>query len=283
MSGSAGVPRGLGDALATNADRIRPFGSRIVHLAEVGSTNDVAAVLANGGTPEGTLVIADAQTAGRGRMGHAWHSPPGAGLYVSVVLRPPRTWLTTAPGLVNLVTLTAGVAVTDGLRAASGIDAAIKWPNDIVVGRSGRSSALGEWRKVAGILAEGAATGGELQHVVLGYGVNLLRVEYPPEIAGRATSIEQEIGRPVERTTVLVETLAVLSQAYAALAEGRADDVIARWRALSPSCEGAPIAWTGAAGRAVGVTAGIDDAGALLVRTGDGRTEAIRAGEVTWL
>jgi BirA family biotin operon repressor/biotin-[acetyl-CoA-carboxylase] ligase len=282
MSASAGVPPALGDALQSNADRIRPFGSRLVHLAEVGSTNDVAAVLASGDTPEGTLVIADAQTAGRGRMGHSWYSPPGAGLYVSVVLRPPRTWLTRAPGLVNLMTLTAGVAVAEGLRTASGIDAAIKWPNDIVVGR-GRSSALGEWRKIAGILAEGAATGGELQHVVLGYGVNLLRVEYPPELAERATSIEQEIGRRVERTTVLVETLAVLSQGYAGLAEGRAEDVIARWRALSPSCEGAPVAWTGAAGRAIGVTAGIDSAGALLVRTGDGRTEAIRSGEVTWL
>jgi BirA family transcriptional regulator, biotin operon repressor / biotin---[acetyl-CoA-carboxylase] ligase len=282
MSASAGVPPALGDALQSNADRIRPFGSRLVHLAEVGSTNDVAAVLASGDTPEGTLVIADAQTAGRGRMGHSWYSPPGAGLYVSVVLRPPRTWLTRAPGLVNLVTLTAGVAVAEGLRTASGIDAAIKWPNDIVVGR-GRSSALVEWRKIAGILAEGAATGGELQHVVLGYGVNLLRVEYPPELAERATSIEQEIGRRVERTTVLVETLAVLSQGYAGLAEGRAEDVIARWRALSPSCEGAPVAWTGAAGRAIGVTAGIDSAGALLVRTGDGRTEAIRSGEVTWL
>jgi BirA family biotin operon repressor/biotin-[acetyl-CoA-carboxylase] ligase len=282
MSASAGVPPALGDALQSNADRIRPFGSRLVHLAEVGSTNDVAAVLASGDTPEGTLVIADAQTAGRGRMGHSWYSPPGAGLYVSVVLRPPRTWLTRAPGLVNLMTLTAGVAVAEGLRTASGIDAAIKWPNDIVVGR-GRSSALVEWRKIAGILAEGAATGGELQHVVLGYGVNLLRVEYPPELAERATSIEQEIGRRVERTTVLVETLAVLSQGYAGLAEGRAEDVIARWRALSPSCEGAPVAWTGAAGRAVGVTAGIDSAGALLVRTGDGRTEAIRSGEVTWL
>lgn len=282
MSASAGVPPALGDALQSNADRIRPFGSRLVHLAEVGSTNDVAAVLASGDTPEGTLVIADAQTAGRGRMGHSWYSPAGAGLYVSVVLRPPRTWLTRAPGLVNLVTLTAGVAVAEGLRTASGIDAAIKWPNDIVVGR-GRSPALGEWRKIAGILAEGAATGGELQHVVLGYGVNLLRVEYPPELAERATSIEQEIGRRVERTTVLVETLAVLSQGYAALAEGRAEDVIARWRALSPSCEGAPVAWTGAAGRTVGVTAGIDSAGALLVRTGDDRTEAIRSGEVTWL
>ena len=283
MSASAGMPPGLGEVLESIGDRIRPFGSRVVHLAAVGSTNDVAAVLATDGAPEGTVVIADAQTAGRGRMGHTWHSPPGAGLYVSVVLRPPRAWLTTAPGLVNLVTLTAGVAVAEGLRAACGIDAGIKWPNDIVVGRSGRSSAVGGWRKIAGILAEGATTSGELQHVVLGYGVNLLRVEYPPEIAERATSIEQEIGRRIERTTVLVETLAALSQGYDALAEGHVDDVLARWRALSPSCEGAPVAWTGAAGRAVGVTAGIDRAGALLVRSGGGPTEAIRSGEVTWL
>ena len=81
MSVSADMPHGLGEALESNADRIRPFGSRVVHLAVVGSTNDVAAVLATDGAPEGTLVIADAQTAGRGRMGHAWHSPPGAGLY----------------------------------------------------------------------------------------------------------------------------------------------------------------------------------------------------------
>jgi BirA family transcriptional regulator, biotin operon repressor / biotin---[acetyl-CoA-carboxylase] ligase len=283
MSASADRPSTLGEVLDSSAHRIRPFGSRVLHLTSVGSTNDVAAGLAAEGAPEGTLVVADAQTAGRGRMGHTWHSPPRAGLYVSVVLRPPRTWLTTAPGLVNLVTLTAGVAVAEGLRAVSGIDAAIKWPNDIVVGRSGRPTALAGWRKIAGILAEGAATGGELQHVVLGYGVNLLRVDYPPEIAERATSIEQEIGRRIERTAVLVETLAVLAEGYATLAGGDTDQVLARWRALSPSSDGAPVAWTGAGGRAVGVTAGIDRAGALLVRSGVGRIDRIRSGEVTWL
>ncbi len=283
MSVPADMPHGLLEALESNAHRIRPFGSRVVHLPVVGSTNDVAAGLATNGAPEGTLVIADAQTAGRGRMGHAWYSPPGAGLYLSVVLRPPQAWLTASPGLMNLVTLTTGVAVAEGLRAASGIDVRIKWPNDIVVGRSGLSSAVGGWRKIAGILAEGAATGGELQHVVLGYGVNLLRVEYPPDIAECATSIEREMSKRVDRTTVLVETLAALALGYAALARGDAGGVLARWRALSPSCEGAPVAWTGAAGRAVGVTAGIDTAGALLVRRGGGQMETIRSGEVTWL
>jgi len=131
-----------------------------VHLPLVGSTNDVAGRLAGEDAPEGTLVIADGQTAGRGRMGHSWYSPPAAGLYVSVVLRPPRRWLRAAPALVNLVTLTAGVAVAEGLRAASGVPAAIKWPNDIVVSCSGISLGGRPWRKIAGIFAEGAAAAG---------------------------------------------------------------------------------------------------------------------------
>jgi BirA family biotin operon repressor/biotin-[acetyl-CoA-carboxylase] ligase len=254
-----------------------------VYLPLVGSTNDVAGQLAGEDAPEGTLVIADAQTAGRGRMGHSWYSPPAAGLYVSVVLRPPRGWLRTAPALVNLVTLTAGVAVAEGLRAASGVAAAIKWPNDIVVPGSGVSPDGRPWRKIAGILAEGAAAAGELHHVVLGYGINLLRVPYPSEIAAKATSLEQETGRPIDRTLVLVETLAALAQGYSTLVAGDAEGVLARWRELSPSCDGAPVAWTDAAGRLAGVTAGIDGAGALLVRTPGGQQEAIRSGEVTWL
>jgi BirA family biotin operon repressor/biotin-[acetyl-CoA-carboxylase] ligase len=254
-----------------------------VHLPVVGSTNDVAGRLAGEDAPEGTLVIADAQTAGRGRMGHAWYSPPGAGLYVSVVLRPPQSWLRTAPALVNLVTLTAGVAVAEGLRAASSVPGVIKWPNDIVVPASRVSPGARSWRKIAGILAEGAAVAGELTHVVLGYGVNLLRVRYPSEIAGGATSLERETGRPIDRTVVLVETLAALAHGYSTLVAGDADSVLARWRALSPSCEGAPVAWTDAARRLTGVTAGIDDAGALLVRMPAGQMEAIRSGEVTWL
>ena len=245
------------------------LGTPRLHLASTDSTNERAKALAQGGAAHGTLVTAGVQTAGRGRQGRSWHALAGEALLMSLVLRETT----------DVLPIVAAVAVAETI----GPEAMIKWPNDIVVGRSGRSSAVGGWRKIAGILAEGATTSGELQHVVLGYGVNLLRVEYPPEIAERATSIEQEIGQRIERTTVLVETLAALSQGYAALAEGHVDDVLARWRALSPSCEGAPVAWTGAAGRAVGVTAGIYRAGALLVRSGGGPTETIRSGEVTWL
>jgi BirA family biotin operon repressor/biotin-[acetyl-CoA-carboxylase] ligase len=278
------VPAALAAALGVGADRLRPFGVRVVHLATTTSTNDHAARLASGGAPEGTLVVANAQTAGRGRLGHTWFSPPGAGLYVSAVLRPADHGPDSARRTIPLLTLMAGVALAGGLRAASGVRARIKWPNDIVVERGRAHGAHGcIWPKVAGILAEGSATGVELQHVILGYGVNVSRVEYPAEIAGRATSLEDEAGREVDRMTVLVETLAALSHEYAALAAGDARDLLSRWRALSPSCEGAAVSWTRGGEQREGVTAGLDGDGALLVRTRPGAIEAVRAGEVTWL
>jgi BirA family transcriptional regulator, biotin operon repressor / biotin---[acetyl-CoA-carboxylase] ligase len=283
MNVSAELPPDLASVLGGVANRIQPFGVRVVHLASVGSTNDLAARLAGDGAPEGTLVIADAQTAGRGRMGHTWYSPPLAGLYVSVVLRPSRAWFASAPESVGLITLAAGVAVAEGLRAASGITATIKWPNDVVVQGSGRLPDARRPRKVAGILAEAAGAGGEVQHVVLGFGVNLRVVAYPAEIADRATSIEQETRRPIGRATVLIETLAALADRYAALVAGRAQEVLATWRALSPSCEGAVVAWNTGATSFKGVTAGVDDTGALLVRTRGGHIEPVRSGEVTWL
>jgi BirA family transcriptional regulator, biotin operon repressor / biotin---[acetyl-CoA-carboxylase] ligase len=282
MNVSAELPPDLAVVLGGVANRIQPFGVRVVHLPSVGSTNDLAARLAGDGAPEGTLVIADAQTAGRGRMGHTWYSPPLAGLYVSVVLRPSRAWFASAPESMGLIPLAAGVALAEGLRAASGIAATIKWPNDVVVQGSGRLPDARP-RKVAGILAEAAGAGGEVQHVVLGFGVNLRVVPYPAGIAERATSIEQEMRRPIGRATVLIETLAALADRYAALVAGRSREVLATWRALSPSCEGAVVAWNTGATSLEGVTAGVDDTGALLVRTRGGHIEPVRSGEVTWL
>ena len=283
MNVSAESPSDLIEAVSAGVDRIRPFGVHLVHVASVGSTNDVAGQLASDGAAEGTLVIADAQTAGRGRMGHTWYSPPLAGLYVSVVLRPPHAWIRGTPESLGLITLAAGVGVAEGVRAASGVHPTIKWPNDIVVAW-GRLSPDGRGRrKIAGILAEGAVAGGELQHVVLGYGVNLSMFDYPADIAARATSIEQETGRRIERAAVLIETLDALAHEYGALLAGDAAGLLARWRALSPSCEGVAVTWNSAAGPVEGVTAGVDSTGALLVRTPGGRTQAVRSGEVTWL
>jgi len=167
-----------------------------------------------------------------------------------------------------LLTLAAGVAIAQGVATATGLRPDVKWPNDLQVSR----------RKLAGILAEGAAG----NQVVLGYGVNIAPAAFPPELRDRTTSIESELGRPADPVHVLVETLAALSCRYDDLLAGRFDAILDAWRAHAPAADGARVAWTTNAGAMSGVTAGIDDQGALCVRTGD-RVERIVAGEVKWL
>jgi BirA family biotin operon repressor/biotin-[acetyl-CoA-carboxylase] ligase len=241
--------------------RLGSLGSSILFFPTIGSTNDAAALL----TLEGAVVVADAQTAGRGRRGHAWFSPPGSGLYVSVVLTPSRA-RTDPTRATRLLTLAAGVALAEGVEAGTGLRVDLKWPNDLYVSR----------RKLAGILAEASA-----ERVVLGYGINLRAAAYPPELRTRATSLEVELGRPIDRTMVLVETLAALARRYDDLLDGRFDAILDGWRARAPAAVGAHVTWTDATGPCAGVTAGIDDNGALLVRVGD-RVETIVGGELKW-
>jgi BirA family biotin operon repressor/biotin-[acetyl-CoA-carboxylase] ligase len=270
------LPEELVRALAAARPRLGRLGSRIVYFPVTGSTNHVAATLADGsqGASEGAVVIADAQTAGRGRRGREWFSPPGSGLYVSVLLKGGRS-PDGGPGrATRLLTLAAGVALVEAVERATGLRVDLKWPNDLYIGR----------RKLAGILAE-AAGSGPGDWIVLGYGVNVGAAAYPPELGDRATSLESELGRHIDRALVLVESLVCLAQRYDDLFEERFDAILDAWRARAPGSSGARVTWmTGstASGPASGVTAGIDDDGALLVRVGD-RIERIVAGEVTWL
>jgi len=286
VTGTPALPPEIATALAAAASRLHPVATRIIHLAETGSTNDVAAALAVEGAAEGTVVFADAQTRGRGRSGHTWFSPPGSGLYVSVVFRPADAVYTTAaapPAWAGLLTLAAGLALADGIRVATGLALDIKWPNDLVAADGTGSRATNRrWRKLAGILAEGHTVHGVLRHVVIGYGINLSPAAYPSDIASRASSLETELGRPVDRAAVLVETLAALGREYEALRRGESAALVERWRRHSPSSSGAHVSWAEGTEERTGVTSGIDPAGALLVRAGD-RVVALRAGEVTWL
>ncbi len=277
---AAGIPRPsalppeFADALAPRAGRLGGFGARVEWYDTVSSTNDVADRLAWEGAAHGTVVAADFQESGRGRMGRTWHSPPGAGLYVSVVLRPERLL---APGgraplsAASPVTLTAGVAAADALRAVTGLPVEIKWPNDVVIG----------WRKICGILAEGAAAGHAIRHVVLGIGVNVLASAYPPDIADRATSLEAEAGRAVDRGAVFAELLACLAERVGRLPAGRFDEVLEAWRRLSPSSAGTRVGISTPDGWVEAVTAGLDADGALLVHAG-GEARRVIAGEVRW-
>jgi len=220
---------------------------------------------------EGAVVVAEEQTAGRGRRGRSWFSPPGSGLYVSVVLAPGRARRDPSRAT-RLLTLTTGVALVDGIEAATGLRTQLKWPNDVYVAR----------RKLAGILAEASTSRSAADIVVVGYGINVAASAYPPELVDRATSLESELGRDVDRSRVLAETLVSLASWYGRLLDGEFDAILDAWRGRAPAATGARVAWTNADGPQSGTTAGIDGDGALLVRVGD-RTERIVGGEVTWL
>ena len=171
-----------------------------------------------------------------------------------------------------MLTLAAGVALAEGIERATGLRVDLKWPNDLQVSR----------RKLGGILAEAVRARhrdrygrGRLRH-------QLMPSAFPTELRHPTTSLESELGRAVDRHHVLVETLAALSRRYDDLLASRFDAILDAWRRLAPGATGARVAWTSNAGTATGVTAGIDDLGALLVRV-DGRVERIVAGEITWL
>jgi BirA family transcriptional regulator, biotin operon repressor / biotin---[acetyl-CoA-carboxylase] ligase len=298
------MPRDIADLLARRRQELGDFARTPVYLPITTSTNDRAAELAVAGAHEGTWVMADEQTSGRGRRGRAWASPPGAGLYLSIVFRPHPAQHAGAAGdsATSLLTLMAGVAAVRGVRAASGLEPTLKWPNDLVIEPFGVREAAGDranvgaggssgasnsrFRKLAGILAEASATGGELQFIILGIGINLTPAAYPPDVAARATSIEGELGRPADRALVLVETLAALAHGRRELLEGRAADVLNAWRTLSPSSVGRRVSWRAQDVTRTGVTGGIDDTGALLVKptgaSGAAGLERIIAGEVEW-
>jgi BirA family transcriptional regulator, biotin operon repressor / biotin---[acetyl-CoA-carboxylase] ligase len=254
------------DAVVRTRSRRGRLGEPFYFHHEIGSTNDEAVRLAEAGAPHGTTIVASAQSAGRGRLGRSWFSPPDAGLYASIVVRERRA----AP----LLTLAGGVAVAEGIRNAVSLPAEIKWPNDIVI-----DSGLGKRRKLAGILTEASTAADGLQFAVIGIGINVSPAAYPPDIADRATSIAAELGRSVDAPVILVECLAALDARIAQLASGDGGAVLGRWLELSPSAVGARVECEGAV---AGVTAGISEAGALLVRTARG-TEAIRSGQVRWL
>ena len=251
------LPEDLAAALASSAQRRGAFGQSVVFQSSTPSTNDIAQALAEGGAPQGAVAVAFAQTAGRGRHGREWFSPPGAGIYMSVVVR--------SPAVAPLLTLAGGVAVAEGIRRATGLPVLIKWPNDVVVEDQ---RAPGRRRKLAGILAEGSTSQNGLQYVVLGIGINVRPADYPPELAARVTSLEHELGRAVDAGLVLSEILVALNEQVSALEAGLSQQLLSRWRALAPSAKGRSVSWNDHGVTVRGVTAGIDQQGALLIRTG---------------
>jgi len=263
------LPDDLAEALSAAGASLGPF-ARLRYVEEIDSTNDSALALALAGEPEGTAVLADAQRAGRGRRGRSWHSPPGSGLYLSVVVHPPL-----GGEMVSLVTLAAGVAVARAVRTTTALPVDLKWPNDIVIGWP--------WRKLGGLLSEAATNGSRLVAVVIGIGINRSHASYPRELVGRATDIESELGRPVDRAPLVVALLGEMRAIMARLRAGDHEAIGREWRVLGAAgLSRRPVRWRDGdverRGRAVDIAAD----GALLVETGPGTLERVVAGEVIW-
>lgn len=261
------LPDDLAAALAVAAPHLGPYAA-VHYVAEVDSTNDVALSLAASGSAEGTSVLADHQRRGRGRRGHAWFSPAEAGLYVSIIVRPE-----VSQGAPPLLTLGAGVALAEAVTTVTGLPVELKWPNDLVIGRP--------WRKLGGVLTETVSAGAKMYAVVIGIGLNVRPVVLTSSLAGRATSIETELGRFVDRAALLVDLLARVRGVTERLRRGDVIDVTTRWRQFARRGLGATVRWTDARGEHRGVARDIDEDGALVI-AGREEVERVIAGDVAW-
>lgn len=241
------------------------FGSSILRYDSVASTNDVARELAASEAVEGLCIIAREQTAGRGRQGRLWSSPPGEGLYLSLILRPPIKAADSA-----IVTLAAAVGVAETLRLDFEVRADIKWPNDVIV--SGR--------KICGILVESAIQNDQLQYAVMGIGVNIAQASFPDDIGGRATSLLLETGRRIEPEAFARPMLDRLERWYSTVIN-HTDRVIQRWEQLSSYARGCRVAVKSPEGTIEGTTRGLTSRGALILEMDNGETREIVSGEVS--
>ncbi|WP_312339754.1 biotin--[acetyl-CoA-carboxylase] ligase [Anaerospora hongkongensis] len=242
------------------------LGRQIHYFSDVGSTNNEAKKIAADGCPEGTIVVAEAQTVGRGRLSRGWFSPYGKGIWLSVVLRPPFQ-----PQQAPKCTLMAAVAVTKAIRGFCDVPCGIKWPNDI----------LYEGKKLVGILTEMSAEMDAINYIVIGMGVNVntSAEEFPPELAEIATSILAVKNEPVSRLQLLCRILAELELIYQQVIREGFAPVLEEWKTLSVTL-GQAVNVIGPDEQYSGTAVTIDEDGALLVETDMGLRKVI-AGDVS--
>ncbi len=253
-------PEGIAAGLGTDF-----LGRTVFCFDSIDSTNEEAKRRALEGAPNGSLFVAERQTGGRGRLGRKWDSPPGTGLWFTVLLRPE-----TLPPRPAAAALLAGLAACGAVRAVSGCGVKIKWPNDIVAGR----------RKVCGILAELSAEAGRAGSMAVGIGVNVGTASFPRELRGKATSLLLETGRPVRRVALLQEILrrfeALLKQNAAALTPA----FLSEYKKYCVTL-GGKVGFRRAGRPVCGVAEELSPEGELIVRLPDGTRETVLSGEVS--
>ncbi len=254
--------------LIRNALTTQYLGHPVLYWPVIGSTMDEARRLIEQNSPaevpDGTLLVADEQTSGRGRLQRAWWAPPASSLLLSLIFRP-----LLASYQAQRITMICSLAVCEAIAEQSGLNPQIKWPNDVLIGKA----------KVCGILTELDLLGTRLNHVIVGIGINVnVDFRVAPPLMSPATSLLAETGHAVSRLDLLSALLASLERRYTALRNGQSfhQEWASRMATLGERVEVAsgPEHWTGMA-------VGVDEDGALLVRMDDGNTQRILAGDVT--
>jgi len=266
---SAEVPR-LDDARLQRLLSGISFVRRVEVRESTGSTNDDARRLSREGAPSGTVVIANHQHSGRGRLGRSWHSAPGLGLYVSVLIRPSRPVETPTRW-----TLASALAACEACGALGCDGVVIEWPNDL----------YHDGRKLAGTLTEIRSLGGSVEEVIVGTGfnVNHRAEDFPPALEKRATSLAMALdGRPVERERLASAYVERLGACVALVERGRWDELVAKWTRRAPSASGTRVEVRSPSGGPEhesyeAVTRGVDARGALRVERRDGTVVSIHS------
>lgn len=246
-------------------------GQRLIFFESTGSTNPDAKRFAEEGAPHGTTVVADRQTAGRGRRGRSWESPAGSSIYFTIVIRP-----SFSPEKASMVTLVMALSVAEAIHELTGLDTGIKWPNDIVV----------NGKKVVGILTEMSMTPemNEIQFLVAGVGVNVNQgsaEEFPQELRETATSLKMESGRQVDRAGLLARILARFEEDYEAFERALTLSVLKERYESRLVGRDAMVRVLDPAGEYTGISRGITDTGELVVEKETGETVLVYAGEVS--
>lgn len=243
------------------------FGREIFYRDSVPSTNDLAKEMARRGAGEGAVVVAEEQTAGKGRLGRGWHTPRYKGLCFSLILYPP-----VVPSEAAQVTMLAAVAVASAIRDVAGVPAGIKWPNDILVNS----------KKICGILTELSAEMDKINYLVTGIGINVNQDpdDFPGELRSVATSVKIEAGRAMPRLKLLQACLVEFEKWYAVWLGQGFSPVLARWKEMSVSLH-CPVRISTLKECWDGWAEDVDQDGALLLRLSDGSLKRLVSGEVT--
>ncbi len=241
------------------------IGHKIIHYFRTDSTNDVALSLVLKGAPHGTVVVAEEQSAGRGRFDRTWYSEKASGIYASVILRPALT-----PAAAPILTLMAGLAAHHAVTEVTGLPADIRWPNDLLI----------NGKKVCGILTEMSAEVDRIHAVVLGIGVNVNHHQMPDELAAIGTSLRIEGGKYYSRAQLFVTLLKKLEHYYGVLTHGGNAAITEKWAIASTYARAKRIRVATGSGDFLATTLGLDPSGVLRIRHDDGKEETLLAGGI---